>query len=126
MGLVEPALKVQFAVPPGTFVKLAPRLNSALRSTPPTPVAEPLAPCAVPSNGPVKPVTLTVAVAGVMVMLLASVLPSWLPSPANVAVAVHPLAAVTLTQSPLGTTGTVWFNAPAPVTFAVAVNAEPR
>src|SRR5205823_5773480 len=71
-------------------------------------------------------VTTVLELALVSVTLLASVLPSWFWSPANVAVAVQPLATVTLVQSPEGTTACDWFNPPTPVTCAVAVTAVPR
>ena len=46
--MASPA-NVQEAVPPGTFVKLAPRSSSAARLSPCAPVTEPVAPCAAPS-----------------------------------------------------------------------------
>src|SRR5438445_10754769 len=61
-----------------------------------------------------------------IVMLLLSLLPLWFGSPANVAVPVQPSVVVTFVQSPLYVTGTDASKPPAPVTFAVAVNAEPR
>src|SRR5258706_9414424 len=61
-----------------------------------------------------------------MVMFFDSLLPSWLPSPANVAVAVQPFADVTLVQSPLYTTETGALSPPTPVTFALAAKADAR
>src|SRR3989442_10640208 len=65
--------KNQCAVPPGTLVNVAPRFKRLVRSAgvASTPVADPVAPCAAPSEAPVKLFTVMCAFALLMVNLAA-------------------------------------------------------
>ncbi len=77
-------------------------VTAGVRFSPPTPVTWALAAKTVPryAYGPSSNVTTVVETALRIVMFFESLLPSWLLSPANVAVAVQPLLDVTFVQSP--------------------------
>jgi len=58
-----PPVNNQWAVPPGAFVKLAPRFSVLPNAAPPTstPLTDPVAPCVAASYVPLYPVTVTMA-----------------------------------------------------------------